>query len=158
RLGRGDWDGLVSVAMAYIGLSIPDLSHLAYLTTYRSAAWFNQCIHRVTRTDNDPMAPVYERQMARIFAPCDPKMCRLAQLIMASQNPGVLALPRPDLRVVCGDGDVGMPPFTPIQASISGRQFNTNGFQCQDHDFIDCAIREMPVLNAIPRKAVEDFK
>lgn len=157
RRGWGNWDGLVSVAMGYIGLSIPDLSHMAYLSHYRSMAWINQAFHRITRMDHNPRAPRYEQQLARIFLPNDPKMRELAEVIMNCQNPGVLAMPRP----APPDPPVGPgphPQFQGIDASISGREFNSNGVDCTEHDYIDNAVREIPALNTLPRIAIEDFK
>jgi hypothetical protein len=158
RRGQGPWDGLVSVAMGYIGLSIADLSHMAYLSDYRSAAWWNQAAHRITRTDYNPRAPAYRNQLARFFLPNDPKMQELAQQLMADQNPGVAAMPRPGPPKICGPGWPPKQEFEGLSASISGRQFNTNGEQCTEHDFIDRAVRELPQLNSLPRLVVEEFK
>lgn len=160
RKGNGSWDGLVSVAMGYIGLSIPDLSHMAYLSHYRSAAWINQAFHRITRADNNPRAPAYQNQLARFFMPNDPLMRERAQELMDGQNPGVAALPPPAIPVPTapGRGSQVPPAFHGLGASVSGREFNSNGVACDDHSFVDVAVRRFPQLNQIPRKVVEDFK
>lgn len=156
RNRQGDWDGLVCVAIGYIGLSVPDLSHMAYLTHFRSSAWFNQAIHRVTRMDNNPGAPPYERQFARIFCPKDPKMVELAQAIMDGQNPGVRDQKIPGRRPQPPRGEAL--EYTAIDASVSGREFNTNGEQCQENDFVDFIVRRIPALNQLHRTVVEEFK
>jgi superfamily II DNA or RNA helicase len=160
RRGEGNWDGLVSVAMGYIGLSVPDLSHMAYLSHYRSAAWINQAFHRVTRKDNHPRAPEYRHQLARIFLPNDPAMRDLANHIMQCQNPGVAAMPKPLPIIYTLPPGAGREPidFEGFSASISGREFSTNGQDCTEHNFIDDAVRSFPALNAIPRRVVEQFK
>lgn len=155
RRGQGAWDGLVSVAMGYIGLSVPDLSHLAYLSHYRSPAWLNQALHRVTRKDNNPRAPAHRDQLARIFCPKDPKMLDVADELMKSQNPGVAAMPRPLPPDAGGRNGPGPgSEFEGLSASISGREFRA----CTEHEFIDRAVRAFPQLNAIPRKVVEEFR
>lgn len=158
RRGNGSWDGLVSVAMGYIGLSIPDLSHMAYLSHYRSAAWLNQALHRITRMDNNPRAPSYQNQLARFFVPNDPQMRALFQELLAGQNPGVAALPPPVIAARPDGFGIDRKTFEGLGASLSGREFNTNGESCQDHNFIDVAVRKIPQLNQLPRKAVEDFR
>jgi hypothetical protein len=158
RRGHGPWDGLVAVGIGYIGLSVPDLSHLAYLSHYRSAAWINQAFHRVTRFDSNPRAPRYEDQLARIFLPNDPAMKKIADQIMRSQNPGVLALPRPTPPPPGPPGGGRGSDFEGLSASILGREFNTNGEACHEHDFIDQAVRSIPALNVLPRMTVEEFK
>jgi len=157
RRGEGEWDGLTSVAIPYIGLSVPSLSHMAYLSHYRSAEWIEQAFHRITRMDSHPSAPPYERQLARIFLPNDPVMRDLVQQIMACQNPGVLALPRPPGTFHGGAAESTL-EYEAIRASISRREFNTNGEACSKHDFIESALREVPELNAISRRSVEKLK
>lgn len=157
RRGEGNWDGLVSVAIGYIGLSVYDLSHMAYLSHYRSTAWINQAFHRVTRFDPHVRAPRYEHQLARIFLPNDRKMRRLVEDLMACQNPGVVAMPPPPRPSGSGGGGPG-PDFEAISATISGRKFSTNGEDCSEHDFVEMAVRGLPALNALPRKVVEQFK
>lgn len=159
RRGYGEWDGIITVAMGYIGLSIPDLSHMAYLSHYRSLAWINQAFHRITRKDNHPRAPLYEHQLARIFTLHDPQMKRIAGEFMRNQNPGVRDRPNPTpppSKSGSGMGD-GF-DFAGVDASISGRQFSSNGEHCTEHNFIELALRKLPLLNLLPRKVVEDFK
>jgi len=43
-------DALVTVAMAYEGMSVPAVSHIACLTHIRSVPWLEQCFARVNRT------------------------------------------------------------------------------------------------------------
>lgn len=60
---------VVSVAMAYEGLDVPSISHIACLTNIRSLPWISQMVARAVRID--PLAGPYETQTAYIFAPKD---------------------------------------------------------------------------------------
>jgi hypothetical protein len=149
--------------MGYIGLSAQDLSHMAYLSHYRSLPWITQAIHRVTRTDYNRGAPAYANQLARIFLPNDPRMCELAEQMMADQDPGILALPKPKPPVPpwphCGPGGTqDSVDFETISASISGREFATNGERCHDHDFIEFTLRRLPEFSQVGYKRLEDFR
>jgi len=63
-------DLLVTVAMAYEGLSIPAVSHIVCLTRVRSTPWIEQMTARANRID--PNGGPYERQFGYVFAPSDP--------------------------------------------------------------------------------------
>lgn len=43
-------DVLITVAMAYEGLDVPPITHIACLTYIRSAPWLEQCFNRASRT------------------------------------------------------------------------------------------------------------
>lgn len=58
---------LVTVAVAYEGLSVPPVSHMAVMTLIRSEPWLQQCLGRCTR--NYPT-----KKIGYVFAPEDPKM------------------------------------------------------------------------------------
>jgi len=62
-------DGLVTVAMAHEGLSIPMVSHIICLTRIRSTPWIEQMTARANRIN--PALP-YEVQVGHVFAPADP--------------------------------------------------------------------------------------
>ena len=64
---------LVTVAMAYEGLDVPPVTHIACLTHIRSKPWIEQMIARATRFDA-PAGP-WEEQMAFIYVPDDRLMC-----------------------------------------------------------------------------------
>jgi superfamily II DNA or RNA helicase len=80
-------DILVTVAMAYEGMSVPAVSHIACLTHIRSVPWLEQCFARGNRT-----AP--GKREAFIFAPAD---ARIRDAIAAIEAEQVLALaPAPE--------------------------------------------------------------
>ena len=61
-------DALVTVAMAYEGLSIDAISHIICLTRVRSVPWIEQMVARANRIDRQLS---YRGQMGHIFAPAD---------------------------------------------------------------------------------------
>jgi superfamily II DNA or RNA helicase len=61
---------LVTVAMAYEGLDVPEVAVVAALTHIRSRPWLEQMVARATRVD--PQAGPYETQRALVFHPDDP--------------------------------------------------------------------------------------
>lgn len=66
---------LVTVAMAYEGLDVPPVTHIACLTHIRSKPWIEQMIARATRFDH-PAGP-WEQQVAYIYVPDDRLMCSI---------------------------------------------------------------------------------
>ncbi len=66
---------LVTVAMAYEGLDVPPVTHIACLTHIRSKPWIEQMIARATRFDAPSGA--WEEQMAFIYVPDDRLMCNI---------------------------------------------------------------------------------
>jgi len=70
-------DVLVTVAMAYEGLDVPAVTHIACLTHIRSKPWIEQMIARATRFD-EPAGP-WEEQMAFIYVPDDRNMCSIIE-------------------------------------------------------------------------------
>ncbi len=83
--GTRPLDALVTVAMAYEGLDVPAITHIACLTNIRSKPWVEQMFARATRVDK--RAGAWEDQAAYIFVPDDPLMNRLIQDIQAMQFP-----------------------------------------------------------------------
>lgn len=69
-----DLDALVTVAMAYEGLSVPRITHIACLTHIRSKPWLEQCFARANR--------LYPgKTQGHVFAPADAVFRRAVQLI-----------------------------------------------------------------------------
>jgi superfamily II DNA or RNA helicase len=66
---RGKLDALVTVAMAYEGMDVPPITHIACLTHIRARPWIEQMLARATRYDE--RAGPWEHQHAWIFAPDD---------------------------------------------------------------------------------------
>ncbi|MGE4047457.1 MAG: DEAD/DEAH box helicase [Acetobacteraceae bacterium] len=67
---RPDPSVLITVAMAYEGLDVPEVAVVAALTHIRSRAWLEQMVARATRID--PQAGPYEHQRALVYHPDDP--------------------------------------------------------------------------------------
>ncbi len=91
RFREGSLGVLVTVAMAYEGLDVPAVTHVACLTHIRSYPWIEQMIARATRYD--PEAGPWESQMAFVFAPDDPQMRRIIDRIYAEQAEAVVESP-----------------------------------------------------------------
>ncbi len=67
-----DVDALVTVQMAYEGMDVPAVTHIACLTHIRSRPWIEQMLARATRFDK--LAGKYETQFAHAFVPDDALM------------------------------------------------------------------------------------
>lgn len=76
-------DCLVTVAMAYEGLDVPQISHLACLTHIRSIPWIDQMMQRAGRVDS---AVPLQRQAARVWAPDDQLMREVVKQIREDQQ------------------------------------------------------------------------
>jgi superfamily II DNA or RNA helicase len=68
---------LVTVAVAYEGLSVKPITHMAIMTLIRSVPWLDQCIGRCVRTYKG-------KEKGFIFAPEDPKMVSALKQISSS--------------------------------------------------------------------------
>ena len=80
---------IVTVAMAYEGLDVPEVAVVAALTHIRSRPWLEQMVARATRVD--PHAGPYETQRATVFHPDDPLFQRFR--IRMETEQGTLARP-----------------------------------------------------------------
>jgi superfamily II DNA or RNA helicase len=80
---------LVTVAMAYEGLDVPEVAVVAALTHIRSRPWLEQMVARATRVD--PNAGPYDTQRALVFHPDDPLFQRFR--IRMETEQGTLARP-----------------------------------------------------------------
>jgi superfamily II DNA or RNA helicase len=77
---------LVTVAMAYEGLDVPAVTHIACLTHIRSTPWIEQMVTRAARVDRDATL-AYEHQFGFIYAPDDQLFQECIQSIQAEQEP-----------------------------------------------------------------------
>jgi len=84
---------MVTVAMAYEGLDVPEVSIVAALTHIRSRPWLEQMVARATRVD--PNAGPYEDQTALVFHPDDPLFARFRQRMERQQGSGAKPPHRP---------------------------------------------------------------
>lgn len=82
RFKAGSVEILVTIAMAYEGLDVPPVSHVACLTHIRSMAWIEQMIARAVRIDR---AYHYQGQVAHIYVPDDPLMRKIVEKIENEQ-------------------------------------------------------------------------
>lgn len=85
KMKAGKLDVIVTVAMAYEGLSIPEISHIICLTRIRSTPWIEQMTARANRIS--PCGGEYDEQTGHIFAPADPLLKQVMQKIEAEQLP-----------------------------------------------------------------------
>jgi superfamily II DNA or RNA helicase len=74
---------LVTIAMAYEGLDVPEVSHIACLTHIRSKPWIEQMFARAVRINNQ--AGAWGEQIAYVFAPDDMLMREIVMEIEAEQ-------------------------------------------------------------------------
>lgn len=93
RGGRGvnpkqEVDILVTVGMAYEGLDVPQISHVACLTNIRSRPWVEQAICRGNRTDHEN-----GKTHGFVFYPDDPRMAKIIKAIDEEQAGLVPLLP-----------------------------------------------------------------
>ncbi len=80
---KSSLDCLVTVAMAYEGLDVPAVTHIACLTHIRSKPWIEQMIARATRFDRE--AGPWEGQEAFVHTPDDKNMTAIIGHMQAEQ-------------------------------------------------------------------------
>lgn len=85
KMKAGKLDVIVTVAMAYEGLNIPEISHIICLTRIRSVPWIEQMTARANRIS--PSGGPYDEQTGHIFAPADPLFKQTMARIEAEQAP-----------------------------------------------------------------------
>jgi hypothetical protein len=73
--------------MAYEGLDVPAVTHIACLTHIRSTPWIEQMVTRAARVDRGNRALPYEQQFGYIFAPDDQLFQDCIASIKAEQEP-----------------------------------------------------------------------
>ena len=76
-------DCLITIAMAYEGLDVPEISHISLLTNIRSREWIEQCLARGVRIDKK--AGSYDSQMCHVFAPIDKRLKKVVDLVKKEQ-------------------------------------------------------------------------
>ena len=85
RFVKGHADALVTVGMAYEGLDVPGITHLACLTSIRSKPWIEQMFGRLVRVDPD--AGPWQRQRGFAYVPDDKWMREVIEQIQLEQAP-----------------------------------------------------------------------
>ncbi len=107
---------LVTVAMAYEGLSIKQITHIACLTHIRSVPWLEQCFARANRTCEG-------KTSGFVFGPKD---TRFLEAIWTIENEQLLALKDKDEREKeegpeeKGSGSGGNKGWEPLKSSVLG--------------------------------------
>ncbi len=119
---------LVTVAMAYEGLDVPEVAVIAALTHIRSRSWLEQMVARASRVDLQ--AGPYETQRALVFHPDDPLFAQFRHRMETEQ--GTLAR-----RLKPGGGQGTLPLWlqdqlephglgiTPLRSSALAMRFST---------------------------------
>lgn len=79
---RGLFPILVTVAMAYEGLSVPSITHIACLTQIRSVPWLEQCFARANRRAEGKTRGV-------IYGPADHLFLHAMRMIESEKRPGL---------------------------------------------------------------------
>jgi superfamily II DNA or RNA helicase len=149
-------DGLVTVAMAYEGMDVPQADVLVCLTHIRSPEWIEQMIHRVTRFDRHNKLP-WGQQWATIFAPKDKFFIDIMKRIKLEQAPFVV------------DEPMGTPPkqppksqstTTPKQSEVTGRSahtFDDVPVVPDVYNLVTDALKEADIHGAISTTAAKRF-
>jgi len=112
---------LVTVAMAYEGLDVPEVAVVAALTHIRSRPWLEQMVARATRVD--PHAGPYEAQRALVFHPDDPLFQRFRIRMETEQGTRARPLKPGASRRRCRSGSptISARPRTPLPPSRATR-------------------------------------
>ena len=122
-------DVLVTVGMAYEGLDVPDITHIACLTRYRSRPWLEQCFARACRTRDGKHA-------GYIFAPDDPLLNQVMNAIIAEQEAVARDTPNGESS---NPGTGGCEPFGPDPKIVPLRSKAT---EMRAYDFQQSMSRE----------------
>jgi superfamily II DNA or RNA helicase len=112
-------DTLVTVAMAYEGLDVPAITHIACLTHIRSTPWIEQMAARASRVMPPALCP-YEEQVGHIFGPDDPLLHECFAKILAEQEPFIKAVRARDYTAPGPDVPIGDPKqIMPIAGQVT---------------------------------------
>ena len=126
KFKRGEIKVLVTIAMAYEGLSVKEITHIACLTHIRSTPWLEQMVARAVRVDR---AYHYRGQVAHIFAPDDPLFRKLVDRIESEQlasidnyGPGKKMDEDAQLPLFSLEKEDAEPNIKPIGSQITGQR------------------------------------
>lgn len=108
---------LVTVGMAYEGLDVPEITHVALLTNIRSRPWIEQAICRANRTDTKG-----GKSHGYIFLPDDPQMRRIMDAVEQEQAAVVSTVPiRRDMQTPAGGERIGS-SIAPVSSILTGER------------------------------------
>jgi len=109
-------DVLVTVGMAYEGLDVPDITHVACLTNIRSRPWIEQCICRANRV-------VEGKTHGFIYHPDEPRMVEIMRAIEAEQSAVVIDWTHRPMGMGGSVGGLRVPIVPESSAVTRGRGF-----------------------------------
>lgn len=139
-------DVLVTIAMCYEGLDVPNATHIACLTHIRSMPWIEQMLARAVRVDKH--AGAYESQCGYIFAPDDVLFREIMDQIKAEQEPyATRGATQAGLNMEAGsrDGSKARLVITPLGSGITGQResmFGTSPVDIETPDDIESRLRD----------------
>lgn len=115
----GTIDILVTIAIAYEGLDVPDITHIACLTNIRSTPWIEQMVARAVR----PQRGIpYGSQVGYIFAPDDVFFREIVKKIEKEQLPFVKPPGIERQASLFNDEIVGNIEILPLSSSLNGHR------------------------------------
>lgn len=102
--------------MAYEGLDVPEITHVACLTNIRSRPWVEQAICRANRSDHN-----HGKTHGYIYYPDDPRMKKIMDAIEAEQAALVMNWPLKNQTVTrqAGEGAESL-PIVPLVSIATG--------------------------------------
>lgn len=107
---------LVTVGMAYEGLDVPEITHVACLTNIRSRPWVEQAICRANRADHS-----HSKTHGYIYYPDDPRMKKIMDAIEAEQAALVMTWPPRNATAPKSNGDGSEAlPIVPLVSTVTG--------------------------------------
>lgn len=152
---RRSLDALVTVAMAYEGLDVPAVTHIACLTHIRSRPWIEQMIARATRYDEP--AGAWAEQTAYIYTPDDPYMCSIIERMRDEQVTALKRLHALDEADAVAERERTMPDerntITPVGSSMLQSRWNRVGPPPAPRDEHRAPVSETPPLTPSQQEA-----
>ena len=145
---------LVTVGMAYEGLDVPEITHVACLTNIRSRPWIEQAICRANRADHG-----HGKTHGYIYYPDDPRMKKIMDAIEAEQAALVMNWPpKKEGPPGTGGGVKEAPPIVPLVSTATGAR--TIGLEDGTRTGLDETkmIEEAMILAKITGISVVQFK
>lgn len=115
----GEVNILITIAMAYEGLDVPEVSHIACLTHIRSKPWIEQMFARAVRI-NRP-AGAWSDQLAYVFVPDDVVMREIVYEINAEQIAHAKDSEARSLILKPGAG-TKIPPIMPLSSDMGAQR------------------------------------
>ena len=118
-------DALVTVAMAYEGLDVPPITHIACLTHIRSRPWIEQMLARATRYD--AVSGPWDNQMAFVYVPDDRNMVTIIQAMESEQVNAVRGAARDELGIQAVGEATPRNNITPVGSQAEQRRWSQVG-------------------------------